>query len=253
LPRRIPILALAALVLLPASAMAAPGVNLYVGDCSAGATANSVTEACTTNAGTSFSLVGSIVLPAVTIDHFAGCESILDIQTDGPSPIPDWWRADACRPSGFLATADPVVIGGSCATIWDAVPASGTSLNAVFPDETMSWRLRFLIDSPIDAGAAAGATLTGDAATERSVFRLTVTRIASTGLGRCAGCPQPACLVLNEINLRSLGQAPSDWLRVTDEATNRHISFNGDLLTGVCPDAVPVHNRTWGSIKAMYR
>src|SRR5262249_5275037 len=114
-------------------------------------------------------------------------------------------------------------------------------------------RIRFLIQSSLDDATAAGASLSGDGATERSVFRLTVTRARTIGDNACAGCFNPACLVLNEISFHALGQASGDWLRLSSAATSRYVSYNGSLVSAVCPDGVPVRMSTWGAIKAFYR
>jgi hypothetical protein len=253
LPHRIALAVLAALVFSAASALAAPGINLNVDDCAAGTPTNVVNEACTTNSGTSFVLIGSVVLPPVTVSHFSGAESILDIQTENNVPVPDWWRADVCRSYGFVPTGDPVAIGGSCPTLWDTYAPAGTTLTAVIADGAPPNRIRFLIDSVLDDATATNASVTGDGTTERSVFRLTVTRIQTVGDGSCIGCFHPACIVLNEINVRSQGQAPENWLRITAAATSRYVTYNGGLASAVCPDDVPVRMKTWGAVKAFYR
>lgn len=205
---------LAALLLLHASpAAAAPGVNLLVGECSAGSSTTSVTNACDSNAGTAMSLYGSIVMPAVTRHQFVACQSILDIQTNATGAIEDWWRADACRSSAFHATAD-ASLAGDCPTLWDTVAPAGTTLTAFFAEGAPANRIRLLIDTRLDPGAA--YDLVGDGVTEKVTFLLTITRSWSVGANACAGCATAACIVLNETNLQTLSDTPATYLRLTD-------------------------------------
>src|SRR5258708_17174827 len=77
-----------ALLSLSASLALAQGINLYVGDCSAGATTFALTNACTTNTGSVGAIVGSCVLPS-SVPDFVGAAAIVDIQTD-QATIPNW-------------------------------------------------------------------------------------------------------------------------------------------------------------------
>ncbi len=249
----VPIAVLAALALLAAPA-AASGINLFANDCSAGPTAtNAVSNTCLSDAGTAFSLVGSMVMPAMTLHQFSGCQSILDVETDATGTIQDWWRADTCRPAAFVVYGDAIGIGGTCATVWDLAPPIGTSFNAVFAAGAPPDRIRYLIATTLDPTAAASTDLTGDGTTEWSVFRLTVTRAKTLAPNGCAGCLAPACLVLNEINVRTLTDTPDTWLRLTNPLAGAYVIYNGPMLSTLCPDAVPVRPRTWGAVKALYR
>lgn len=232
---------------------AVPGVNFFVNDCGGGVPTTSASNLCSTNTGTAFKVIGSMLMSAGTLQQFSGCESRLDIQTDATGGIEDWWRADACRPTGFVAAGDVNGIGGSCPTVWDNVTPSGTTLNAFVEPGAPDGRIRFLVSTVIDAATAATTNLVSDGATEVSVFSLTVLRVNSIGPGACAGCGHAACLVLNEIAVRSLLDVPATALRLTDPLTSRHVSYNGSLTTLVCPSSVPVRMRTWGMVKALYR
>jgi hypothetical protein len=243
-------LILALLSLRAPLALAAPGVNLYLGECSAGSSTTTVTNACDSNAGTAFTLYGSIVMPAVTRHQFVTCESILDIQTDAAGAIEDWWRADDCRSSAFILTAD-ASLAGACATLWDTVAPAVSTLTAFHAGSAPPNRIRLLLDTRLDPGAV--YDLVGDGATERVTFMLTVTRGKSLGPGACAGCSSTACIVLNETNLQTVSDTPATYLRLTDPVSNRYVTYNGSLTTAGCPGSVPARIRTWGAIKALYR
>jgi len=243
---------LAMLTLSASLAMAQSGLNLYVADCGAGTTTNTLTNACTSNTG-SMTLVGSAVIPSSMTD-FIGAAAIVDVQTDNAT-IPDWWRGDAagCRAGAITALMDATV-APSCATIWDGQAAILPVFAVLANDPNRTGndvpvnRVRF------NAGAAvpAGYALDADGTTELGVVKFTITRAKTTGTGNCAGCSSGACLVLNEINLQS--ETPgAPFIRITSVLTNNHVSYNGTGLTLICPDAVPVRNRTWGAVKALYR
>jgi hypothetical protein len=248
--KKVTILAVAMLSLTASLAMAQ--INLYVNDCGAGSSTSTVTNACTLNTGTAFVAYASLIMPAVTRVGFVGCVGVLDVQTTDAGQINDWWRGDAgsCRATGFSVAADGA-IGGSCATLWDNVPPAGSNLTSLYGvAESPANRTRFLLGVVLASTDA--YDLTGDGATEMSVFKFTVLRAKTLGATACVGCATPACLVLNEINMQTLTDSPETFLRLVTPASNNHINYNS--FTGaVCPDAVPVRNRTWGSVKALYR
>jgi len=65
--------------------------------------------------------------------------------------------------------------------------------------------------------------------------------------GTCAGCEQPACLVLNEVQYFSTQEVRY----VVQPELRNWITFQGG--NGTCPGATPTRNSTWGRVKALYR
>jgi hypothetical protein len=234
----------AAMMLLASMAMAQSGVNLYVGDCSAGTAVHSATNACTSSTGTAFTAVGSVVLSMPDPD-FIGAACILDLQTT-QSALPDWWRGDAtgCRGGAFAMLMDQTVTP-SCATIWDQSTAAPTSVFAVMPFVNGPGRVRF------NGGAAVLSSLVipQDGA-ELGVFKLSISKAKTTGATVCAGCTYGACLVLNEINLQPMANGVA-WQRYTNAIANNYITYQAGAPT--CAGTTPTNNKSWGSIKAMYR
>lgn len=245
-------LTVAMLSLAASFAFAQGSISLYVGDCGAGTTTNSVTNACTSNTGSALSVVGSCVLPSDIAD-FISAGAVMDVQTDAAT-IPDWWRGDqtGCRTGAMTALMDNTV-ASSCATIWD----SGSTV-AVFqvmatdPSRTGNDvpvnRVRF---NAVGALTVA-APLTADGTTELGVVKFSVSRAKSVGTGACTGCSAAACLVLNEVNLLHETSGLPPVVITNGSTTNRMVTYNSGLSL-VCPDAVPVRNHTWGSVKALYR
>ncbi len=228
-------------------AMAQGGINLQVGDCGVGSTAILATNACTTNSGNAFVAFVSCVVPQVTVPGFVAVAAIVDVQSTSAT-LPDWWRADMCRSSGFALAGDPLM-GGSCPTIWDRVPNGGVALTGAYGVEGLN-RIRLLLSGVIHIEQA--YDLTGDGATELSLFRLTVLNSKTVGTGACGGCSLGACLVLNQVELQG-SSSPWLWPRLTNPLANNFIGYNLGGPGPWCPAATPTRNHTWGAIKSLYR
>jgi hypothetical protein len=246
----------AAMLALSASFAMASGINFYVGECGAGTTTNTVTNTCTTNSGTAFIAYGSVIIPAVTKTGFIGTVGIVDVQNNGAT-VDDWWRADACRgTTPFSLVTDGTAATAACAgTVWDTAAPAGNNIQPQYQvagsNQPLN-RFRFVLGAvllPSDA-----YDLTGDNTTELIDFKWTMLKAKSVGTGSCAGCANGVCMVLNEIQFQGLNdQSEADFLRVTNPITNQFISYNAAAGIPTCPDAVPVRNRTWGAVKALYR
>lgn len=249
------ILTLSAAMMLLASMAMAGGVGLYVGtDCNPTlAAAQNVSNACTSNTGSAFTAFGTCIIPAVTKVQFVGSMSIIDVQS-ALSATPDWWRADACRSTGFALSADGSIAGAlNCtATLWDAAAPAGsniTALNAVGGAN----RIRLLLGSVLLPTAV--YDLQGDDATELAVFKLTVSKTKSVGTGACTGCSSGACIVLNEVQLQGMLDANfGQYIHITGPilANSNYINYNS-ANNANCAGSTPTENRTWGSLKALYR
>ena len=238
----------AALMLCASFAMAQGGVGLYVGlDCAGG---TPVTNTCTTNGGSAFSAFGTCVLPNGLVKHnFVGEISIVDVQTT-LATIPDWWRADACRSTAFSLRTDGSITGATCfTTLWDAAVPAGNNIAGSVTNGGNRERLNL--------GAVLLPTavydLNGDGVTEEAVFILGVSKAKSVGTGACTGCLQGACIVLNEIQIQGQSDASNaDYVHLTTPLAGRNfITYNSGAPT--CAASTPTQNRTWGSIKALYR
>jgi hypothetical protein len=247
------ILTLSAALMLFASLAMAQGVGLYIGaDCNAAAS-QSVTNTCLTNSGTAIATFGTCIVPAVTKSAFVGEISIIDVQTT-LAQIPDWWRADACRGTGFSLTTDGSIGGTTCAaTMWDTAAPAGnniTGLNGTSGVPANRERLNL--------GAVLLPTAVydyvGDGTTEIAVFKFSVLKAKSVGAGSCGGCAQGACIVLNEIQMQGQNdQTEADYVRMTTPiAGHNYIAYNSGA-PAPCPGVTPTLNRTWGQVKALYR
>lgn len=244
------ILTLSAALMLCASMAMAQGVGLYIGaDCSAAAPQATV-NACTSNTGTAIATFGTAIIPVSGKQGFVGEISIIDVQTN-LATVPDWWRADICRAAGFSLATDAGIggVANCAATLWDnAVPAGN---NVGYTTTSGGARARFLLGAvlyPTDV-----YDLVGDGATELAVFKFNVLRAKSVGAGACTGCAQGACIVLNEIQVQGQSDASeAEYLRLTTPiAGHNYITYNAGAPA--CAGSTPTQNRTWGSVKALYR
>jgi hypothetical protein len=174
------------------------------------------------------------------------------VQTNAVS-IEDWWRGDTCRPTGFSLLTDASITSSCTATLWDTVAPAGNNIGFVYGAENSpTSRMRFALGAVLYPDQT--YNLTGDNTTETVVFKWTVLKAKSVGAGACAGCASGACIVLNEIQFQGQNDlSEADYVRVTQPIVNNHISYNAAAGLPTCPDMVPVKNRTWGAVKALYR
>lgn len=241
------IITLSAALMLCASMAMAQGVGLYIGtDCSLAAL-QSITNPCTANSGVLLTTTVTAVIPPAGKPQFVGTISVIDVQTS-LATIPDWWRVDACRSTGFAMTADGNIGGSTCtSTIWDAAAPAGSNLSGA----QTGARERFLLGTvllPTDV-----YDLAGDGTTEVVVARWVVNRNKTLGATPCGGCLQGACIVLNEVQLQGTNDhAYGDYTHLTAPiGTHNFITYNAGAP--VCAGSTPTQNRTWGSVKALYR
>src|SRR5262249_32926734 len=80
------------------------------------------------------------------------------------------------------------------------------------------------------------------------IFRINNTKTA--GLGACAGCQDPVCLVLNEVLLTSNN---SGDLKMTSPASSNYATWQGGFPGDPNCLVTPTTNKTWGQLKSIYR
>jgi hypothetical protein len=245
------LLVFAALLALSAGSARAAGVNLGWNDCPAGGTYTLTrTFACNTNTGLN-TLVGSFVAPAGVIQMSAN-EVVMDVQTGGATLAP-WWTmaAGQCRAAASVA-GDFNFVGGpfTCVDYWQA-GAIGSLSWSVLPNTTNRCRIKGVFALP--AGDARITSVPVDL--EVYSFKCNINNAKSTGLGACAGCNAEACIVLNEITINQPAPDPPRT-PITNPAASSHVIWQAWTTldpNNLCPAVTPTRNKTWGSIKALYR
>ncbi len=224
------------------AASAQGGLNLSWDDCGLNGNADAA-FVCNTNAGTAFNLFAS-VSTGTALTTFVGTAAVFDIQSE-TSTLPLWWGYGACRLSTSL-TAAPAAGVTTCPDITDNPQFGGIDYAIAFESNANRSRLRTAY--AMDAGLA-GALPTG---TEYTLMQITINRNRTTGVGSCAGCATPMCIVFNSVLLDQVDITTTPVL-VTQPLQRRHVTWQGAPTGFTCPDAVPTKSRTWGQLKSLYR
>jgi hypothetical protein len=232
---------LAFLVTAGVAQAAAPGVNLSWANCSTSAAPDKA-YLCDGALGTVISFQGTF-RPDVGIPDFAGISAVVDFGFS--TATPDYWKTDGANCNAGAMTIGNPTAAAPCATpnIFD-VNFSGGGFATDYPAAN---RLRLRIDWA--TGAPTPPTIT--AGSLYPAFKITFDPDAGVNLA-CAGCATPACLVLNMVEM--FGFNPAEDYKFEAADARQHVTWQGGAIGGNgCPQDVPTQNRTWGSIKAMYR
>ena len=83
---------------------------------------------------------------------------------------------------------------------------------------------------------------------ESHIAALVIGHAKSLGPGACAGCATPACLILRSVEFLDSNHPYPISMPIPD-ATSM-LAWQGTVAHCI---ATPVRNRTWGSIKSLYR
>jgi hypothetical protein len=233
-------------------ASAGPGaINLGWTDCPGqGTYALTRTFACNSNTGLN-EMVGSFVggpeLTAVT-----GFAMVIDVQTSGATLAP-WWDLRAslpagCRPASLLSSFD--FTGGpfGCGDQWQGGATGGQSA-----DVPIGNRVRLKATAALPSGDSRIGPVTEGA--EMYCFKLRVNNARTLG-GVCPGCNAEACIVLNSILLTQVPGTPGGNKTYSSPGTSAHVIWQAWTTVDpaqFCPLVTPAKNKTWGSIKAIYR
>ena len=186
---------------------------------------------------------------AQAIDDVVGIEVSVDLQ-HSQATLPDWWRLQGkgeCRDGSLLASGN-FLGDGVCADPWRDL-GGGVALYYPGLPGGQSSQARMVGVYAIRADSArvleAGPMYYG--------LKLLISNQKTSFPGGCAGCLQPACLVLNQVKLlRGPGAIPSEiTIESSGPANANRATWRGG--SGAECVAVPVRSRTWGQIKSLYR
>lgn len=227
-----------------ASVASAAGLNFAWNDCPSGGGVQNKTFACASNTGTN-TLVGSFI-PPVGVTAATGIEVVVDLLTAGPA-YADWWafrNVGTCRQTALSANADFTGGPSNCTDYFVGAASGGlTNFESGFSGTANRARIKALwAVPPANAGPL-------DSGTEYYAFKFNISNAKTVGTGACTGCTDNVCLVLNMIRItQPVGVGNFD---VSDEATSRTATWQSEVAGTCLP--VPARNRTWGSVKALYR
>ena len=230
-------LALIASVLGAASAYANNGaMDLSWNKCDVSSASTDKSYVCDGNAGVSYVMTGSFVQP-FGVPDFAGVSAVVDIAFG--TSVPDYWKFDSCNLNGMNAV-NPTP-AAPCGPQLFASSYAGGGFSVSYPTSSRE-RLR------IDWATGAPTPPSTTSGTRYAGFALSLDPDAGVSTS-CAGCSTPACIVCNTIEVFGFG-ATEDYLIDTPDARN-FVTWQGG--GGNCPGATPSQNKTWGSVKALYR
>ena len=232
-----------AILALSATLAAADGINLSWSDCGTfGAAMNSFT--CNSNSGTPFSMVASFTSPA-PMPEFLGLSAQIDLTTNTPA-LPDWWKhgTGLCRGSAAMSVNFDFTANVNCTDVFVGQAVGGYLYEGGF---SVPNRARLLVQCAIPLGTQGPI----DDVSEYYGFRANITRTKSTGTGSCPGCPDPVCVVLNEIQLIQPDQFNFNP-KVTTAISRNFVTWQTATVPG-CPLSTPTRNSSWGQVKSLYR
>jgi len=239
------LLAAAMLSLVAGSAMAA-GLDLSWDDCLA-TTAGGLnkTSLCTSNSGSS-NCYGTYVLANNTPSNVVANDMVMDINTNG-STLPCWWNFTAAPRTTGISVAFITPCASNATDYWGSVTGGpfGGFAAQLYP--SVPQRVRIVMTVAIDGNAPEAAPVPGGQETYSYTFTLKNTN----SVGTCTGCLTSACLVLNRINVDLSANPP---IELTSQDARNFVFWQGGAINAPgCPLAVPTTNKTWGSVKALYR
>jgi len=247
---------LALLALLGAAAPDVPcahadaAIYLTWTDCPLSGNATSASEfLCDFNEGFE-ELYCAFTLPQATGADVVGLIAVIDLQSSAPA-LPDWWqlaKSGGCR-SGNLSISADFRQNPDCVDPWtgDAV----AEIQAYSVGEPRSGANQVRIKAVCGVVPALARTL--DATSVYYGLKLVIGNLFTYGFGSCAGCSEPACLVLNSIEIERTAGAPGgDLFLQTPGGGNGNWARWGGTPATDCT-LVPTRAVTWGRVKSLYR
>jgi len=235
---------MAGAMLLSASMASAAGINLSWDDCGTAGTAAKSFD-CASNSGTPFSMVASFIPPA-GVNEFLGISAQVDISTQSAT-LDDWWKhgTGQCRGTSGMAVAFDFTSGPfTCIDFYNGAAAGGSAYDVGFGAPNRA-RLRVQCAVPFDNRGPVDPNL------EYYAMKVNLLRAKSTGVGSCAGCQTPACIVLNSIQLFQPPEALNDP-EIANPANSNFVTWQASSVPG-CPLSTPTKNSSWGQVKSLYR
>ena len=231
-------------------ALSGGGGDLYLSwdDCRVGNAGGSDLESvCLSNEGES-RLFCAFTLDS-PIDEVIGIEIVVDLQ-HSEGELPDWWHLQGkgeCR-DGVLSVSGDFTLFGVCSDPWQdlggGVAQYQRGLPGGLPGQARIFGT-YAVPSPSARTLDAGVMYYG--------LQVVIRNDRSVFPSECAGCSQPACLVLNQVTLlRTPASTPPEIaiIRPGPEAANR-VTWKGGGQADCT--AVPVRRTTWGQIRSLYR
>jgi len=236
-----------ALLALTAGAASA-GINLSWNDCGTFGT-NFVPLTCTSNTGNIILVVSAT--PDINLDNALTQETVIDLETSAATISP-WWdmRATGCRPTSISSPFSFTI--ANCTDPWNGQALGGMDYGvAPIPGVTNGNHPNHArIRTVCALSAATPAALV--AGTEYYMCEVVINKQKTAGLGSCAGCTDDATFFLNSVKISQPDGSTGGNPTYTTADNNTCVRTRSAPSAAQC-NATPNINRTWGSVKALYR
>jgi len=236
-------------------------LNLAWTSCAADGGVSNLAFACDVNSGAETLVLSFIAPTAPAIDSMVTAEAYVDLISQS-SPLPSWWyfNAGTCRagalsanvtaPGGLSACADAY---GGRAALWfvSAYTAGGVSGNPIAGNlpNVNPGNVAQVACIDLAAAVAADSPQRLSGGQEYFVFNVRLSNLAT--VGGCAGCGDPVCLSFSHLHLGQAGSVGDWWITTPGPSqTGQNVTWQS---SGANCNAVPVRNRSWGALKALYR
>jgi hypothetical protein len=232
-----------AIAALPAHAA---GINISWDECGEYGVINRVFD-CTTNSGTPFIAIASFYPPS-GIAEFLGIASRIDIFTN-QGTLPDWWRhgAGQCRgTSGLNVGFDFTLASTVCQDFYQGAAVGGFAY-AIGTGGPSRARLTVQAAVPFDSRGPVDPDI------EYYAYKVNLQRSKSSGTGSCAGCFNPTCIILVDIQLYQPPAAGNDPV-ISNPVSRSYITWQPPPSGPPgCPQSTTARLSTWGVLKSLYR
>jgi len=239
-------------------ASAAQGLNLRWSACMGDAGIPNKSFACTSNAGSN-QLVGGFEVGA-DLANVSGNEIVMDLAS-AQATLPAWWQfrnPGTCRTTSMSMNTALSALAVNCVDWGSGLAAGGVGAYNIGLRGPNTARIVAALAVPSQnlALLAAGQ--------EYFSFNLVINNLKSAGLGSCAGCSDPVCIVFNSLNLTTPIAANNvKFSGPTNGTDSNFATWQGGagVITNPpgggggsgCPAATPTKNATWGQVKSLYR
>ena len=238
----------------PRAARAGEGLYLTWNDCYQGAGTSNLAFACDANAGEN-DLYVAFKMPQAA-NNVLAIEIVIDIQQSAIS-LPDWWRLDpnGCRWDMNNPTLDvsaDFTGKTACANMWQGAGTPAIAQLADYiPGQPGGGANQARIK--VTASVLPPDARTLDGTSMYYAARVIIKNSHTIDPAACAGCSEPACLVLNSILIgRLAGSTGGDYfLQTPGPGDANWARWQGG--GGANCQSVPVRSRAWGQLKGLYR
>lgn len=248
-------LGVVAAMLFVTSAAYANTVQIRWTDCEGDGGVDNITFACASNVGNR-AFQTAVTLTTDLLDVLS-TEITIDLVGQNAPVLPPWWslRDNAtlgylgCRPIGSTqAITIAAFDGASCPDMFAL--AGSMNIAGFIPDKVIVGSGRILSVNAVPSTSPVALVLADNPAGNGTwnTGRFNLNSQKTVGTPSCAGCTEPVCIVLNSVNITTVGNLNNRLC--SGGAPLDRVTWQG---AGADCQSVPVKNVSWGRVKSLYR